>query len=101
MDMTGLLKQAKKMQKELEKKEKELQSKVYSSSVGGAVKVEMNGSYEVLKLDLNKDVLSETSKEELEEMLVLAMNDVLNKVNKDKEEVMGNMTGGIKFPGVF
>ena len=101
MDMNALLKQAKKMQRDLMKAEEELNNKIYNSSVGGAVKIEMNGKAEVTSLQIDSSLLAVENKEELEDMLVMAMNDVLHQMNEDKEKTMGSMTGNIKFPGVF
>ena len=102
MDMNALLKQAKKMQKDLAKADEELKNKIYSSSVGGGiVKIEMNGNAVITALNIDVSILTEDNKEELEDMIIMAMNDVLKQMNEDKEKTMSAMTGNVKFPGVF
>lgn len=102
MNMNALLKQAQKMQKDLAKTEAELKEKVYSSSVGGGVvKVEVSGKSEITKIDINDVLLHKEGKEELQDMIIMAVNDALKQMNEDKDKTMNAVTGGIKIPGVF
>lgn len=102
MNIQGLMKQAQQMQGNIKKIEKELETTVYAgTSGGGAVKVEINGAYEVVSLNVQEELLEKNSKEILEEMLVLAMNTALKTAKKDREEKLGEITQGIKMPGVF
>lgn len=102
MNIQGLLKQAQQMQGNIKKIEKELDATVYTgTSGGGAVKVEVSGAYEVVSLNIQEDLLDKNSREILEEMLVLATNTALKAAKKDREEKLGEITQGIKMPGVF
>lgn len=102
MDVAALLKQAKKMQKELNKVEAELKTRKYVSSIGGGVvKVCVNGDMKVTSLEVDESLLEKDNKAELEDMIIMAINDALTKMNDDKEKTMNAMTGGIKMPGVF
>lgn len=102
MNMQALLKQAKKMQKELSKVENELNQKEYESTMGGGViKVTVKGNMEVESISINEELLEKENKEDLEEMLKSAVNDALAKAVKDKETTMNKITGGVKMPGGF
>ncbi|MEG0274208.1 YbaB/EbfC family nucleoid-associated protein [Amedibacillus sp. YH-ame10] len=102
MNMQALLKQAQKMQKDMAEKEQELSSKTYETSMGGgAVKVVVKGDFTVESIQINEDLLEKDSKEDLEDMLISAFNEVLAKANEDKEKTMNAITGGIKMPGGF
>lgn len=102
MDMGALLKQAKKMQKDLAKTEAELKEKLYTASVGGGVvKVEVSGKNEFTNFQIEESLLNKENKEELQDMILMAVNDALRQMNEDKEKTMGALTSGIKIPGVF
>lgn len=102
MNMQALLKQAQKMQKDLAKAETELKEKIYESTMsGGAVKVQVKGSMEVTSVEIDSELLKTENKEELQDMLMIAINDALNQASTEKEEVMKKMTGGVKMPGGF
>jgi len=102
MDMGALLKQAKKMQKDLAKTEAELKEKLYTASVGGGVvKVEVSGKNEFTNIQIEESLLNKENKEELQDMILMAVNDALRQMNEDKEKTMGALTSGIKIPGVF
>ncbi len=102
MNMQALLKQAQKMQKDLAKAELELKEKEYEASMsGGAVKVIVKGSMEVTQVEIDSDLLKSDNKEELQDMIMIAINDALKQASEEKEKVMKNMTGGVKMPGGF
>lgn len=102
MNMQALLKQAQKMQKELGKAESELKEKLYETTMGGgAVKVVCKGSMEVQSIEIAEDLLNKEGKEDLQEMLLSAMNETLEKIVKEKEQTMNSLTGGVKMPGGF
>lgn len=102
MNMQALLKQAQKMQQELGKAEAELSTKEYEASMGGGVvKVIVTGGMEVKKVEIEKELLTENGKEDLEDLLKSALNEALQNASKDKEKVMNGLTGGVKMPGGF
>ena len=102
MNMQGLLKQAQKMQKDLAKLEDQLNETIYEESMGGgAVVVEVKGSMEVESIKVDESLLSADEKEDLEDMLKVALNNAMNKAKEEKEKKMNAITGGIKMPGGF
>lgn len=99
MNIQKLMQQAKKMQEDAQRMEKELSEKVYTASAGGVVSVAIKGDYTIDSIQLEDDVLND--KEMLIELLTLALQDSLNKINDDKNKQMADITGGIKLPGGF
>ena len=102
--MSDLLKHAQKMQSELNKKQEEMKSvEVTGNSGAGLVRVVMNGYHNILRIDIDKSILTE-DKEVLEDLLAAAANDAVEKVKKNNESTMSGlaenlkMLGGIKFP---
>lgn len=91
--MQNLLAQAKKLQGDMEKISKEIESTTYVGENSG-VKVEINGKYEVLKIDIkNEETLKD--KELVEDMILLATNEALEKIKKEKDEKLGKYTNGL------
>ena len=88
MNMQSLMMQAKKMQKDIEKSQKELESKEYVGK-SQLVTATVTGSNRVLSVKIDMDELSLDDKEMLEDMIVLAVNDAITQVEKDKEDKFG------------
>lgn len=102
MDIGALMKQATKMQKELKVKEEELQNKTYEASVnGGLINVTITGRNQMENIEIDESLLEKDNKEILQDMILMAVNQALGKMNEDKEETMQELTGGIKMPGMF
>lgn len=102
MNMQALLKQAQKMQKELGKAESQLKEKEYETTMGGGtIKVVCKGSMEVQSIEISEELLNKEGKEDLQEMLMSAINETLEKIVAEKEQTMNSLTGGVKMPGGF
>ena len=101
MNMQVLLRQAKKMQKEINELEKTINEQIFEGSAGGgAVKVIIKGSLEVKNITISEDLLKE-DKAQIEELVMLAVNDAITTATKEKDKKMNAVTGGVKMPGVF
>lgn len=103
-NMNDLVRQAQKMQAEMEITQNELKTKEYSVSTGGgAVSITMNGAREVLSLQINPEVVDPDDVELLQDMLIGAVNEVLRKVETDSQEAISAVTGnsGSMIPGLF
>lgn len=95
MNMQALLKQAQKMQKDINKVEKELNEKTYEASVGGgAIKVVLKGTMEIVDLQISDEV----EITDVADMLKAAINTANKAAHEDREKVMNAVTGGIKMP---
>lgn len=95
MNMQSLMAQAKKMQQDIQKSTNELEAMMFEETVG-AVKVEANGKKEITKVDIEEESLSD--KEMLEDMILAAVNGVMRKIEKEKENKLGkysNAMGGL------
>lgn len=102
MNINALMQQAQKMQQQMTKKQKELESKEYEfSSNGGAIKIKMLGSKEMKSLEIDKDLIDPEEKEMLEDMLMVAINEAINKIDEETAKGMESVSGGIKIPGMF
>ena len=86
--MQSLMLQAKKMQKDMEKAQKELEEKEYIGK-SQLVTVVMSGSNKLLSVNFEMEEINSDDKELLEDMVVVAINDAIGKMEKDKAEKFG------------
>lgn len=100
MNQQALMK-LKKMQKQMEDAQKELEATTFTGTAGGGmVTIEMKGDHTVTKVTIDKDAVeSKDDIEMLEDTLVAAINDVIKKIEDTTQKTMGAFTGG--FPGMF
>jgi len=102
INYNDLMKQARMMQKQLESIQEELKNMVFeASSGGGAIKVKVNGDQELIEVKINKDVVDLDDIEMLEDMIMVAVNDALNKSKNEYKNKMGSLAGGMNIPGLF
>jgi len=99
MNMNGLMQQAQRMQKELAKKQAELEEKLFEVvSSGGAIKVSIYGNRRIEKIDIDKDAIDPEDKEMLEDMIKIAINDAMNLIDAENEKITRSMTSGMRMP---
>lgn len=97
MNMQNLMAQAQKVQRELEKANNEIENSLFEG-VSGAVKITLTGKNQITKVEIiDKEILKD--KDMLEDMVMVAVNDALNKLMSTKEQKMGKYTNG--FGGLF
>ncbi len=95
-NMNNLMKQAQRMQRQMEESQKELESKEFSAAVGGgAVEVTVTGSKEVTKVKLNPEAVDPDDVEMLEDLIMAAVNEALRKAEEASAENMAKLTGGL------
>ena len=95
-NMNNLMKQAQKMQKQMEETTKELEEKEYTaSSGGGAVEVTVSGKKEVVKVKLQEEVVDPEDIEMLEDLIVAATNEALRQIEEYSQAQMAKVTGGL------
>ncbi len=100
-NMQAMLKQAQKMQEQIEAKKAELEEKEYVvSSGGGMVEVTMTGKHEVKAIGINPEVVDPEDVEMLEDMLVAALNEATRQIDEEAEREMDAATGGLNIPGL-
>lgn len=94
-----IMQQAKKMQDKLMKMQEEVASKtVEAQSGGGMVSCVVNGKQEVLSLKISDEIWEEKDRELLEDLLMAAINEGLNKSREMLQEEMSKITGGMQMP---
>jgi nucleoid-associated protein EbfC len=96
-----LLSQAKKMQEKLQKMQEEMGDKtVEAQSGGGMVSCVVNGKQDLISLKISDEIWEEKDKELLEDLIVAAINEGLNKSKDMMQEEMGKITGfgGMQMP---
>ena len=97
----NIMKQAQKMQEEMQKAQAELANmEVTGESGGGMVKVTMKGTHEVNKVNIDP-TLMEDDKDMLEDLIAAAINDAVHKIGKNNQDSMANMTAGLNLPPGF
>lgn len=95
-NMNNLMKQAQKMQRQMEEKTKELEEKeITASAGGGAVEVTISGKKEVVKIKLAEEVVDPDDIEMLEDLIMAATNEALRKMEEVSSSEMSKLTGGI------
>ena len=103
-NMANLMKQAQKMQRQMEEQARELETKEFTATAGGgAVEVTVSGAKKVLKVKLDEEAVDPDDVEMLEDMLVAAVNEALEKVDAESAAGMSQFTGGLGggMPGLF
>ena len=100
-NLGNIQKQVQKMQADMTRIQGELENeKLETSSGGGMVKVTTTGAGEVLEIKIAPEVVDPNDVQMLEDLVVTAVRDALNKTNEHRAEKMGAVTGGIKIPGM-
>ena len=95
-NMNQLMKQAQKMQKQMEEATKELEEKeVTATAGGGAVEVTVSGKKEVTKVKLAEEVVDPDDIEMLEDLIMAATNEALRQIEEYSAQSMSKITGGL------
>ena len=101
-NMQSMLRQAQKMQENIEAKKAELEEKEYVvSSGGGMVEVTANGKHEIKAIGINPEVVDPEDVEMLQDMIVAAVNEAMRKAEADQSANMAKLTGGLNLGGLF
>lgn len=95
-NMNNLMKQAQRMQRQMEEGQKELETKEFSAKAGGgAVEVVVTGKKEIVKVMLSEEAVDPEDIETLQDMIMAAANEALRQAEEANNELMGKMTGGL------
>ena len=96
MNQANVMKQAQKMQKQMEEATKELQEKeVTSSAGGGVVEVTVSGNREVTKVKIDPEAVDPDDVEMLEDLIMAATNEALRQIEEISAQSMSKITGGL------
>lgn len=100
-NMGAMMKQAQKLQKKMLKMQEELKTKTVEATAGGGmVTVIANGSQKIESIAIEKEVVDPEDVEMLEDLVLAAVNDALNKSQEMVSSHMNKLTGGMNIPGL-
>ena len=101
-DLGNMMKQAQKLQSKMLAMQEELGNRTVTVQVGGGmVEVVANGRQEVLSLRIDPEVVNPDDTEMLQDLILAAVNDALNRSREMVSDEMAKLTGGMKIPGLF
>ena len=101
-NMNSVIKQAQKMQEEMERVQSEMEEKtVEATAGGGVVEVQANGKKEILSIKIKPEAVDPEDVETLEDLVLVAVNEAIKKADDMMTEGMSEITGGINIPGLF
>ena len=100
-NMQSMLRQAQKMQENIEAKKAELEEKDYVvTSGGGMVEITVKGNREIQSIGIDPEVVDPEDVEMLEDMLVAAFNEAMRQIDEEQERELESVTGGLNIPGL-
>lgn len=100
-NMGNIMKQAKKLQEDLEKKQAEIaEMKIEANSGGGMVSAIVNGRGELLNLAIEKEVIDPDDVEMLVDLVVAAVQEAQKNAQERSSELLGPLTQGLNLPGM-
>ena len=100
--MGGVLKQAQKLQGKIVKLQDELAEKtIEASSGGGMVKAVATGKQQITSIEIEKEVVDPEDVEMLQDLILAAVNDALEKSQEMVSNEMSKLTGGMNMPGLY
>ena len=95
-NMNNLMKQAQRMQRQMEEGQKELETREFTAAAGGgAVEVTVNGRKEILRIKLSEEAVDPEDIEMLQDLIVAAANEAFHKMDEDSNSVMAGLAGGL------
>ncbi len=102
MNFNQLMKQAQMMQRKLDKIKKEYNEKEEEfQSADGAIKGIINGNLKITSLTIDEELLDKDSKEVLEDLLMITVNEAVKKMRDEREKAIDAVTGGANVSGLF
>ena len=101
-NMNAMIRQAQKMQADMEAKQAELETREYDVSAGGgAVKIKINGKKEILSIDMTPEIVDPDDIETLSDILVAGINEAIGLVERTNSTELEKITGSMSMPGLF
>jgi len=101
-NMMSMMKQAQKLQSKMVEMQAELGNRTVSAQAGGGmVEAVVNGRQELLSLRIDKEVVSADDVEMLQDLILAAVNEALNRSREMMAAEMSKLTGGMQIPGLF
>ena len=100
--MNTAMRQVQMMQEEMQRVQEEIEAKeIETSAGGGKVKVKMLGTKEITKITITPEIVDPDDTEMLEDLIMVAVNDAIKQIEKETEQGMNSIAGGLNIPGLF
>ena len=97
----SMLNQARELKAKLDKAQKDLNSTIVEAESGkGAVKVTINGQQKIQSIKISPEVIDPDKAARLEELVLKAVSEAINKSQKQAAKQLKGLTGGLKIPGL-
>ncbi len=101
-NMQAMLKQAQKMQEDMEALQADLDEREYDISAGGGVvSIKINGKKEILSINIEPEIVDPDDVETLSDILVAAVNEAIKRVEETNAAEMQKVTGSLGMPSLF
>ena len=101
-NMQGMLKQAQKMQEQMQTLQADLNEREYTFTAGGGmIEIRMNGKKEMLGISIKPEVIDPDDKEMLEDLITAAVNEAISSIDKTNADAMEKITGNLSIPGIL
>ena len=95
-NMNNLMKQAQRMQRQMEEAQKELETKeVTATAGGGVIEVTVSGKKKVTKVKIDPEAVDPEDVETLEDLVMAAVNEAFKKIDEESQAAMSKLTGGM------
>jgi len=99
--MNSMIKQAQKMQVEMEELQQKLNEREYNiTAAGGLIELTMTGDKQLKSAKLNPDVVDKDNIEDLEDVIIAGINAIVTKIEEEHNAAMDKASDGINFPGM-
>lgn len=100
--MGNMMKQAQKLQAKMLSLQEELANQTVEATAGGGmIKATANGRQQIVSIVIDKEVVDPEDIEMLQDLVLAAVNDALNKSQEMVSQEMGKLTGGMNLPGLM
>ena len=94
-NMNNLMKQAQRMQRQMEEQQAEFENKEFTASAGGGVvEVTVTGKKEVTNVKIDPEAVDPEDVEMLQDLIIAAVNEALRKCEEESQSQMSKITGG-------
>jgi DNA-binding YbaB/EbfC family protein len=101
-NLTGMMKQAQKLQAKMMEMQAELGNRTVSAQAGGGmVEAVVNGRQELVNLRIDPEVVVAEDVDMLQDLIQAAINEALNRSREMMAQEMSKLTGGMQIPGLF
>lgn len=101
-NMNSMIKQAQKMQEDIERVQAELEAREFTTTAaGGMIELTMSGAKELKSVKINPEVVDKDDVEGLEDIVMAGVNAILTLVDEESATEMEKVTGGVSLPGLI